>query len=242
MAGPLATALITVGKQIVVDIVSEPENILKYVLIVFGVILFFLLLILFPLSLLFNFPLLSFDSADSAIQTVKTETIGVYRKSLDAADEKISVWINDVKESNTYDDCTVSNDFSLDWRLLMIIDAVRFEQDYSNVSAAGTNNLAYLFADRDYYDTTYNETVTLYRPKLDSIGKTIFRENGMPLLEPYEDVVEKKRLVINISEKSFETVLDELNFSKKDLDMALLMYNNLEYLNADGELLLDGGN
>lgn len=237
MAGPLSTAAIAAAKHIAVDIVKNPENILKYFMIIFGIFTCVFMLFYLPIALIFDLPLISFESNDADVEAARKEAISYYKEAPESAKVRIEAWIEDIKKNHGYDSLNIVNDYSLDWRNLLAVDAVKHNQDFRKVDLKKIADIAFSFSDRSFSKETYYEEDTYYSIKRDSQGNIVKDKNGNPVMEPHTVTVERVRLNINVKTKSLEAVLRELNFSQSDFDTAVKMYYNMVYLNLNSIIL-----
>jgi len=217
------------AKKILLDIVSEPEKLFKYILYI--IIAFFVIagIFIFPIILLFNVPSILLFSSDSP--DIQMQIVEMYKNAPNIVNNDNISWIEETKNRYSYCDYfDINYDFNLDWYILMAIDAVRNNQDFTDVSSQSIQNLADLFFYKDSYTTTHTEKVLDYKEKTDENGNTIYDENGNPVFEPYWDDVTKVTAHIHVYTYDYEYVLEDLGFDEQQRKVILNMYNSIKNL------------
>ena len=92
------------------------------------------------------------------------EYMRLYQDSIIPLEEECRQWVKKQEEKySSYDSVSIRYDFSLTWYDLVSIDAVRYKQDFSNVTKSDVEDIAKKFIYKDVKTETYRVTVTRKR-------------------------------------------------------------------------------
>jgi len=204
MALPLAAIAGNVAKQVVIDLVTDPEKTVKKVVLGVLVAIFLVVLIFaLPVILIVSLPTLMFGGGSSTSPD-QAAAIAIYSSAPDTINKQNNLWIDNQKAAYSWcDDIVVKSNSSLSWQSLMAIDSVRFGQDFTKANQSEVTTLANMFIVRKVTVETY----------------TVEEKPKPP--------VTKHRAVMDISTKSFDTVLNELGFSSFEKQVANNIYSTL---------------
>lgn len=217
-------------KNFLIDLFSEPEKIIKFILIfVFGPLLIFSLLFIIPTAIVVNVPavLITFDNdADQEVIAKQSEIISIYKNVPDIIKNSNLSWIEEKKKeySLSCNDINVINDFDLSWEQLIAIDSIRLEQNFDNVNKDDIIEIGKMFIIKDDYTETYDVEeeyeveeeyiVTVVGP--DGNEKQEKRKRNITKTR----TVTKTRAIISITSKSFDEVIDEIGFDDLQKEVA----------------------
>lgn len=218
MAGPAVAVLTKILKKIAIDIITDPEKLVKFIM--FGVILPLIIIVLvfaLPILLMVSVPVLLLNADDGLTEAEilkQTETIAIYQNAPIAVNLNNLKWIEDKKAEYLWcDDVRVIYSFNLTWQDLMAIDAVRFKQDFTNIKEREVIELGESFILKNTYTETYEEEEV---------------RTGTRIV--------KIRAIIDLNTKSFETIINELNFNEEEKEIALNIYNTIIHADVEGSL------
>lgn len=238
MAAPAALVVVAkkLGKKLIIDVASDPTKALKAVMLILGIVLIISALIILPIALLLNLPSLLFDfffggSISDSINQAVMDRVAIYTTVPTDYNNELLNWVEQQKNNNT--DCKkfeVNYDFSLTWRELMAIDAVRNNQDFENMSAESVKELARKFITKSVKKEDYKELVET---------TVIYIENGVEKTRTETVEQTAKKAIITVQTKSFDQVMNELGFNSEDKDIALTMLQNLRGMDIGPDGLTD---
>jgi hypothetical protein len=200
MAAPLAAAASKVAKKLIFDVLTDPEKVLKYI-IIFVILPVILLLLIFaaPIAAITSLPTTFFYS-DNSTQTdimAQTAIINNYKMLTQNAYDDGIKWVKNEEQSlQPYDDLVETKSFTLSWMDLMAIDSIRYNQDFTNVTSSEIETLIQGFITKKAYKETYQ----------------VYDSNGK--------VETKIRAVIIFSTAPFSSMLSSLGFSDNDKAIA----------------------
>lgn len=235
MAAPLAAVAGKIVQRIMVDLLTDPEKLIKGIslsvlLPVFLIVLIFAL----PVILIVSIPTLLVgggSSATPADMAKQLATIAIYSSAPEAISQQNTQWINQQKVAYSWcDDIVVKSNVDISWQQLMSIDSIRLKQDFSNVNSSDVTTLAQQFMNRSVHTETYQVLETRYFSYPDSEGNLH--------IGSYTVTVTKNRAIIEIKTKTLATVLNELGFTSLDKDIANNIYNTFM---ASQSIDLNGG-
>jgi hypothetical protein len=231
MAAPVVAA--RVAKKLIVDLISDPEKGVKNILlIIFVPILFFCLLFVVPVMVFTNVPLILFGggslgTANSALTPEQVQYVSLYQKAPITINQENLAWIESQKSKYSgYDDIVVKTNYTLTWQPVLAIDTARLKQDFSKCNEGEITDLARMFVDR--FVTT--ETYQVQEP----YSYSVTNADGSTSVMTGVRTVTKRRAVINIDTKPFNTVLSSLNLDSFDSETANNFLNSLTYMDVEG--------
>lgn len=210
-----------VAKKLGMDLLTDTDKGMKFISLILGVVLSMCLLFAAPAYLLFNFPSLLWEYlTDSIFEPERLETIDIYKKAADEVYRDALDWVDDTKRKYSYaDPIETSFNFSVSWRELVAIDAIRLEQDYTKTKLRDVKSVAQKFL----YTDVRTEKYTTYEEFTDKLtGKTTKIE------------VEKTRAIISVSKIPIDRVLDSLKFTEEEKLIVLTMIDNISAFDIEG--------
>ena len=221
MAAPLAAIAGKIAQRIMVDILTDPEKAIKGITL--GVLVpVFLIVLIFalPVILIVSLPTLLVGGASMSPedQAKRLATIAIYSSAPETIKQENIRWIDEQKKAySSYDDIVVQVGMGINWQQLMAVDAVRLNQDFNKVNNKAVLSLEEKFMSRNVHTETYQvkEPYTYTNSEGNS-------HTGAGMV-----TVTKRRAVIEISMKSFNAVLSELEFTPFDKDIANNIYSTL---------------
>lgn len=151
------------------------------------------------------------------------------------ARNEIDSWIQSIINQNPADDYVINDNFSVDANLLMSIDAVRYNQDFSKSSESKVNDLCSKLYTKSYYTETYQVTETYTELKYNEDGTTELDENGNQKTEVITKTVDKKRLVINISMNDIASVCKSIGLNDEQINHVYFMLENANTMLIEAE-------
>lgn len=243
MAEPVSTAIGMFAKKVVVEALSEPEKILKYILCgVFLPLLALILILALPIILIMSLPAIMLDGNTSPEDTMKQlEIIAMYQDAPIQVSNDAMEWIDDKKRQYSWcDDIRVSYSFDLTWQDLMAIDSVKLGQDFSKAKQKDIKDLGHKFIQKSTrtetykVEETYRVKKTYYVTRTDAQGNTKRVKKSRWVTRTR--IVTKHRAIISLSTKSFYQVLDEIGFNTFDKDLATNIYTTILGYDVEGNL------
>lgn len=218
MAEPVTTTIAI--KQAITFVLTEPEKAIKFIF--YGVIIpliTLLLLFVIPIILIVSIPILLFNSgnATDVEKLEQMEHIAMYQEAPVIISNEESDWIDNKKEEyNWCDEFQVTYNFDLTWQHLMTLDAVRFNQNFTNITRDKVLALGRRFIISKFDIESYQE-------------QRIYYVSGIRMVE----MLTRNIAIIDISTKSFDDMLEELSFDNLQIDMAKNILNTI--INTDVE-------
>lgn len=224
MANPI---LIQAAKKVATMVASDPEkavkNIFSFCAMSFGVIL---MVIMIPVILIVSLPNILFSGGtNKEIEEKKVQLTSYYQQAPSYVYLKNLEWIE--KEEKKYswcDDIVVEHDFNLDWKYLLVLDAVRTSQDFKGVTEDSIKALAASFVSKSSWTEKYK--VMEKRKKIshnDKKGKCTSQCREVE----YEVEVEKTRAVISVTTMTFDEMIKQKGFNDFDKGVAQNMLKTL---------------
>lgn len=197
MAAPIAAAAAkAVAKKVFVDILTEPEKLLKVILIVIGAILVLLLILALPALLLVSVPTLLMTQPNQAqnVTQQQLETIAIYQVAPISINKEAMEWVEKMKKENSSADIIETQiDFSLTWQKIMAIDTIRLNQDFKKSNKKDILDIGNKFLKKDVRRVVITETYE------DSSGK--------------KHTVDKVKVIISVTTKTIDEVGTELGYN-----------------------------
>jgi len=221
MADPVTLGVIAkeAGKKIVVDILTEPEKIMKYVLAFIGTILGLLLFIFLPIIIVVSIPIILINNAGLSpdLTEKQLDTIAMYQAAPVQINNEITEWVNIQK---TCADKYVTNiEYNLTWQMIMAVDSVLLSQDFTKANKKDIISLGNKFISKNVSTSTYTVTETY--------TETILDIYGVPQTVVKTRTVTKKKKTISVKTKDIEEVLKDLNLSEEQKSIAENIYKTL---------------
>lgn len=237
MSAAAMKALMMLLKKVAADVLTDPEKLLKYILIAVMVFVVIIVVIISPIIFAASLPTVLFkiENMPEDILKEQTEIVELYKDIVTTAAQENNEWIQNQKNRYSWcDDIVVNNDFTLGWYELMAIDTIRLEQDFSNAQEKDIIDIADEFIITNTYTSTYEEPVTSYRVKKDEKGNIVLDDKGKPVMESYPDTVTRDRAHISVEMRELDDVLDRLNYDKEKKDIIKTIYDNIKSVDKDG--------
>jgi len=229
MAAP--AALTTVAKKLILDALIDPEKTLKLVLLIILIPLLILLLIFtIPIALITSVPVILLEgNTNTGLTNEQLAVVGIYQDAPNAINESNLIWIEEQKEAYVgYDDIIVTYNYDLTWQHLMAIDSVKLNQNFTNVDRESVLGLGEKFLQRNVSTETYQVKEIKTKYYIDPDG-TVHSES-------YTKTVTKDRARINVTTKTFDEVLKELNFNAYETDLIKNIYDTIISSDIEGNL------
>lgn len=252
MAEPVTTALVTVGKKVVVDVITDPGKAVKFV--VYGIIvpvLSILLVFFVPVILLVSLPmilvsLLSGDGDDPTAYQAQLDTIAIYQDAPIKLNNVAMVWVESKKTEYSWcDDVQVQYSFGLLWQDILAIDTVLLNQDFNGVTSDHVMEIAskylvqsektesYQAVEEYQAEEKYMANEQYYDPNTRTLK---IRQVEKTRMVTKERTVTKTRAVLSVSTKSFYQVLGEMGFTSEQTDIAENVYSTILQYDIEGKL------
>lgn len=225
MAGPLATLGIQLAKTVIVDLVTEPEKVLKYGGIGCLSVLAFLIVILMPLILLFMVPtiLLNSQNVDGKLTDEQMRVIGVYENAPILVHKDNLKWIEMKKrEMSDCDEFIIEIQDDVSWQILMSINAVQREQTYDKVSDDQLLALALNFMKREARKEVHGGD----------------NDDGDDEVIPGQKRGRRQRTIgiITISTREVEEVLNILHMNAEKKEQVYRFFGTIDGYDTEGNL------
>lgn len=229
MADPITIGTIAkkAGEKLIFDVLTEPENIIKYIFAIIGIILGLLLFIVLPVIIIVSIPIILIGNANlpSDMTEKQLDTIAMYQAAPIQINKQAMDWVEGQKTNA--DKYVTDINFDLTWQMIIAVDAVQLNQDFSKANKTDILNLGNKFISKNVNTSTYkvNETYT----------EIILDEYGVPRSVAKTRTVTKKKKTITIKTKTMEEVLNELRFSAEQKSVVENMYKTL-IVDVEGNL------
>lgn len=215
MANPAVAALISVAKNIVIDIIKEPEKIIKIIIIGIVGITFFIVILAMPVVVFTSFPTLIF-SGDETIPKEQLEKIDQYKDAPEIINHELLDWVEEKKDEYTWcDSIRVNYNFDVKWQELMAIDSVKLKQDFTKAKNSKILALCRAFTKKKTKVETYKVRVSYTVTDSEGNKKTKHRWET------------RHRAIITVSTKSYETVINNMGFDEIESSIASNIYEQL---------------
>lgn len=201
------------GKKLLVDLVLDPEQVMKYFLWLLMLLLLIVSLIVMPFLMLSTTPfvLLGSDVSDSNpnVNAVNNRYVNWYKAAPVKLEKATQAWVAAKRAELAYcDDLVESYDFNVDWYDLLAIDAARYSQNFKKANQSTIYALAEKFIVKQSYVTQY------YVTRTDSKGKKY--------------TVTKYRGHIIVKSKTFEQIVQEIGITAQQREWAISMKKNVQ--------------
>jgi hypothetical protein len=220
-----------IAKKLIVALLSNPERAIKFILIALIVPILFIMTI-------FTIPASLFSSIPSALMSTSAEAEEITNNYLNAPDiveEELRDWVDDKKQEYSYcNDIKTNFNVSLDWKALIAIHTVEYEQKLEKASNRVILKLGRKFIEKDVEVETYKVKKTYYKTVKDEEGNPVLDEEGNPKRVKKTKYVERKRAIISVSSISFYEMLDKINFTNEEKELAENFYKNISILDEEG--------
>ena len=219
----------TVLKKIAVDLLTDPEKLVKAIFwFVILPIFAFLVIFTIPIIIVSHIPAILVDGGVSPELTQEQlKVVALYQDAPVSLDKSNLEWIEQKKEEYSWcDDIKVTYNFSMVWQDLMAIDSVKLKQDFKKANKSDIMKLANKFIVKSCKTEEYKVKVKHTRKIRDKDGNVIDTE-------VYYTEETRTRAIIKITSKSFSEVLNTLGFSSEEKEAATRIYNTI--INADVE-------
>lgn len=227
MAGPVSIVL----KKLILDLFTDPEEAVKFIVnFILIPLLAVILILVLPIILILSVPSLLLDGGSTPELTAQQlETIAIYQNAPITINQENLSWIEDKKREYSWcDDIRVTYDFDLVWQHIMAIDSVILEQNFLKTDPEEVLKIGRRFLVRDNYVETYQVRERRSRTRTDKDGNTY--------TEHYYVTVTKYRGIIKISTKPFDRVINEIGFNDFEKNTAINIYNSIVSIDVEGNL------
>ena len=183
-----------------------------------------LLLFFFPILLLICLPIILFGGVKPADTAKNIDLVAIYKTVPNDVRNELDSWINNAKSNNSSSDVIEVNDaYSVDFNLLMCIDAVRYSQDFKKVNRQSIYNLCTSLFDKNISQTSITVKESYRDYKLDVNGNKIKDAAGNYIMDTFYRDVTKTKTIISITMKNMDQILSLYSL---DAEQVLFMYNN----------------
>lgn len=242
------TALSVIIKKFFIDILTDPEKLLKALIYGLLIPLLVLLLIFFiPIYLTLSVPsILLSGSTSPEVTEQQLQTIGIYQEAPVIINDNNLKWIREKeKEYSWCDDIVVNYNYNLSWQHLMSIDSVILEQDFTKANSENILRLGERFISRnvkvvpykviEHYEVEEEYTVNVIVIDPETREKSLKEEKRKRTVIKTREVT-KNRALISINTKDFSQILNELKFNSFEKELATNIYNTILYSDVEGNL------
>lgn len=244
MTGPTAFAIL--AKKIVVDVLTDPEKLLKVLLC--GVVLPILIILLIfalPIILISSLPSLLLSGNTSPDLTAQQiQAIAIYQEAPITINKSNLEWIEDKKvEYSWCDDIEVEYNLNLTWQHLMAIDSVLLNQDFTSINKDEVLGIGNRFLVKIAYTKTYEvqeeyEVEEDYEKDIEVTDPITGKKTIKTIIETRTvtrtRTVTKNRAILKITTKPFIDVLEEINLDTFEKELALNIYNSILFADVEG--------
>ena len=246
MADPVTVKLALEGlRRLVAQMQNDSEKLVRNIFICIagsGVVFFvIILLILLPVAILINLPLVLLGDLDTNSNVmVDYELMALfYENAGSLLEEDNNSWVETV--ITEHDFChehviQIHGGFA-GWFLVLAVDTILLDQDFSQVNRDTILNTTRHFVKRDVIVEDHEE-ITIINEVI-KVLDTVYDDDGNAvdiishIQKTREETTIKQIAIITITYKTMEEVLDNLGFRKDDREQISLVYENLQLLYLD---------
>ena len=246
MADPVTVKLALEGlRRLMAQMQNDSEKLLRNIFICIagsGAAFFMIiLLILLPVAILINLPLILLGDFDSnSDDMVDYESMALfYENAGSLLEEDNNRWVEAMKTE--YDFChdhviQIHGEFA-GWFSVLAVDTILLDQDFSQVNREKILNTTRRFVKRDVIVKDHEEIIII--TEVIEVRDTVYDDDGNAveiishIQKTREETTIKQIAVITITYKTMEEVLDNLGFRKDDREQVALIYENLQLLYLD---------
>lgn len=218
-----SAAMIVAGKKVIGDLLTDPEKLLRNIILLIFIPLFAISVVFaIPTILTTSIPVIMMDSGKNELTQEQITYIALYDKAVIKLGEDNKKWVaQKEKDFAACDTIEVTYDFSLTWQQLFASDTVFRNQDFKGLKLKSIIEMGERLTVKEAYKEVYYVTVT------DEDGSTHSVRRIRGVIKCYNP-------------KPFEEMLDLIDFDGFDKAVAQNILNTLMRFDSDGNVTDSG--